>query len=121
MWIDFSNDKQSAEKTPLSKPCNEPDNVSQPSSIDDPNNTYTIQKESSAHYSTENGTANQESLDVLNTVDELDIGIPKSEGTLENDIDNKKYTETLSSNTRRMSSSTFIETLRKLVCLADRY
>ena len=121
MWIDFSDDTQSAEKTPMCEPSSELDNIMQQLNIDDHNNTYIIQKEPSVDCSPEFCMDNQPSLHILNKTFNVDNVDPKSPSKLEEDIRNGNCPEKLSTNTRRRSSSIFIETLRKLVCLDDRY
>ena len=129
MWIDLSADKKESVKSPSEVICDHGNKLIE---SEDPNTTYIIHKESSFKCSSE---INDESTNkTIITESELqhDTISHKSSCDIEEDVKNDqsipsdnpigdcKNNLTLTLTSRRKSSSTFIETLRKLVCLHER-
>ena len=132
MWIDFSEDKKAVNKLEVVKSEIEVENeVHSPPNTDAHNTTYVIHKDSSVMCSPEIINDNEKtiiisspSLDINNETEksthelEQDICNGNSEIDVKNEIN---VTENFISTTRRRrSSSIFIDTLRKLVCLHER-
>ena len=132
MWIDFSEDKKAVNKLPVNKSeIDVEDEVHSPRNTDTQNTTYVIHKSSSVRCSPEIINDNDKtviisspSLDIYNetenSIHELEQDI--CNGNSEIDVKNENnLTENFTSTTRRRrSSSIFIDTLRKLVCLHER-
>ena len=132
MWIDLSTDKKNSDK-PLSKRseviC---DHGNELIKSEDPNTTYVIHKESSFRSSSEVNDESANKNIITESVLQSDTISHKSSCDIEENVKNNLSTPSdnsigdnknnlaLTSTSRRKSSSTFIETLRKLVCMHER-
>ena len=121
MWIDFSDESESVGKTSSGKTRSDVDSMSEISDLDNNNSTYIIDKQSSHISSPEKYTDNHETVNLLNNTCDLINVNPTPPINLEDDICTGKDTHALLTSTQRRSSSTFMDTLRKLICLNDRY
>ena len=130
MWIDFSNDKKAVTKPPVKKSDIELEtDIHLP--LDAQNNTYVIQNIISGRCSAELVDDNEKNVVIPSPLSDTYNITAKCIQELEQDIENgnseihdsneNKNTENLTSTARRRrSSSIFIETLRRLVCLHER-
>ena len=131
MWIDFSDGKQVADTSPFLKSENKITDDTLLSNTDVQNGTYIIQPNRSLICQTNTSDENDKSTKIINTTFDADSSSPKSMAMLEDnienqnpqrDISNTNYAAEISScSGRRRSSSFFMETLRKLVCMHERY
>ena len=133
MWIDLSTDKKESNKS-LSRKSDvitEPDNLLIKSK--DPNSTYIIEKGASVDCSPDINNKNLNTMIIGENECSNECKSPKSscDNIKENtQSDNSDYLAnrngdndnnlTVVLTSRRKSSSTFIETLRKLVCMHER-
>ena len=134
MWIDFSEDKKAVHKQPVTKSDIKVEKeVDLPCNTDDvQNNTYVIHKHSSVRESPEMINAQEKSIVLtspsLDIYKETEKSIHEMEqdirnGNSEKDVkheSNENIENSTSTTRRRRSSSIFIETFRKLVCLHER-
>ena len=132
MWIDLSTGKKESDESPSKR--SEPLCVQRNTLIksEDPNTTYVIHKESSFKSSSEINDESTKKPIIVESVMQPDTMSHKSSCDIEEDVKNdqsipsdnpigdNKNNLTLISTSRRKSSSSFIETLRKLVCLHER-
>ena len=130
MWIDFSNDKKAVTKSPVKESSKEFDtDINLPPDVQ--NNTYVIQNIISGKCSPELVDDNEKTVIISSPLSDTYNITAKCIQDLEEDIQNgnseihdpneNKNTENLTSTARRRrSSSIFIETLRRLVCLHER-
>ena len=136
MWIDFSDDKEEVSKTEVCiKDIEEPNIVSSPNTVDQ-NSTYVIHKGPPVIHSPviideDNRSTSTPKL----TFDGSNIGQkspcePEKDALNENTLINQLEdvcTESVlapsrtTTSRRRGSSSIFMETLRKLVCMHERF
>ena len=131
MWIDFSDGKEIADKSPLLKSENLIIDDTLLSNTDVQNGTYIIQPNRSLTCLANTLDVNDKSTKILNTTFDTDGSSPKSMAMLEDDIENQNSQRDIcntnhaadisSCSGRRRSSSFFMETLRKLVCMHKRY
>ena len=132
MWIDFSDGKEIADKSsPFPKSENKIIGDTLLSNTDVRNGTYIIQPNRSLACLANTLDENDKSTKIINTTFDADSSSPKSMAMLEDDIENQNsqrdicntnYAADISScSGRRRSSSFFMETLRKLVCMHERY
>ena len=132
MWIDLSTEKRESDKSPSKRSEVICDHDNKLMESEDPNTTYVIHKESPFEFQSEINNESTKKIIITESVLQPDTVGHKStcdiEENLENDqlipsdnpIGDNKNNLTLTSTNRRKSSSTFIETLRKLVCLHER-
>ena len=131
MWIDFSDGKEIADKSPFLKSENKITDDTLLSNTDVQNGTYIIQPNRSLICLANTSDENDKSTKIINTTFDADSSSPKSIAMLEDDIENQNsqrdicntnYAADISScSGRRRSSCFFMETLRKLVCMHERY
>ena len=131
MWIDFSDGKEIADNSPLLKSENLIMDDTLLSNTDVQNGTYIIQPNRSLTCLANTLDVNDKSTKILNTTFDTDGSSPKSMAMLEDDIENQNSQRDIcntnhaadisSCSGRRRSSSFFMETLRKLVCMHERY
>ena len=131
MWIDFSDGKEIADKSPFLKSENKITDDTLLSNTDVQNGTYIIQPNRSLTCLANTSNENDKSTKIINTTFDADSSSQKSIAMLEDDIENQNpqrdicntnYAADISScSGRRRSSSFFMETLRKLVCMHERY
>ena len=131
MWIDFSDGKEIAGKSPFLKSENKIIDDTLLSNTDVQKGTYIIQPNRSPTCLEKRLDGNDKSTKIISTTFDADSSSPKSISMLEDgiefqnsqrDIGNTNYAADISScSGRRRSSSFFMETLRKLVCMHERY
>ena len=131
MWIDFSDGNEIAVKSPLLKSENEIIDDTLLSNTDVQNGTYIIQPNRSLICLANTSDENDKSTKIINTTFDADSSSQKSIAMLEDEIENHNpqrdicntnYAADISScSGRRRSSCFFMETLRKLVCMHERY
>ena len=129
MWIDLSTDKKESVKSPSEVICDHGNKLIE---SEDPNTTYVIHKESSFQFSSELKDESTNKIIITESVLQSDTISHKSSCDIQENVKNdlvipsdnpigdNKNNLTLTSTSRRKSSSTFIETLRKLICLHER-
>ena len=132
MWIDLSTDKKNSDKPPLKRSEVICDIGNELIKSEDPNTTYVINKESSIQCSSEFNDESTNKIIITESVLQSDTISHKSSCDIEENVKNNlsipsdnpigdnKNNLTLTSTSRRKSSGTFIETLRKLICLHER-
>ena len=132
MWIDLSTDKKNSDKPPSKRSEVICDLGNELIKSENPNTTYVIHKESSFQCSSELKDESTNKIIITESVLQSDTISHKSSCDIQENVKNdqvipsdnpigdNKNNLTLTSTSRRKSSSTFIETLRKLVCLHER-
>ena len=132
MWIDLSKDKKDSDKSHSRRSDIISDNDNPMAKIEDPNTTYIIHKEAyvktpvDANDDTANKTIIKDTTPLNDAVSQksscdLEESVKRDQ---ENQVNNSNGDSNnnlkLTSTHRRRSSSIFMETLRKLVCLHER-